>query len=122
MASLPDHLKPVPVGRERLSREITAEYQRARVLEAAIDLFAKQGYPATTVDDLVAAARIGVGGFYNQFAGKEQCLLAAHDLIVGEAKAVVSKAVDRGSSWTECVCTGVWGLLAWVAAELVAVA
>ena len=117
VASLPDHLKPVPVRRERLPREVMAEHQRARALEAVIDLLAKQGYPATTVDDLVAAARIGVGSFYSHFGGKEECLIAAYDLIVGEAEATISRVMDQGSSWVDRVCLGVRSLLAWAAAE-----
>ncbi len=74
MASLPEHLRPIPAGREKLSREVMEEHQRKRVVEAAIVVFAEKGYPGTTVDDLVNAARVGVGSFYALFGGKKSAL------------------------------------------------
>lgn len=117
MASLPDHLKPLPVGRHKLPREVMEEHQRARVLDAAIATFAEKGYPATTVDDLVAAAQIGVGSFYALFEGKEQCLLAAYERIVEEALIRVVEVATRGSSWPERVCLGLRQLLTAIAAD-----
>jgi len=93
------------------------EHQRARVLDAAITIFAEQGYPATTVDDLVAAAKIGVGSFYGFFSGKEQCLLAACERIIDEARSVVVAAASEGTSWPDQVCLGLGRLLNWIGAE-----
>jgi AcrR family transcriptional regulator len=94
-----------------------AEHQRARVLEAAIAIFAEKGYPATTVDDLVAAAQIGVGSFYALFEGKEQCLLATFEQILGEARQAVAEATGHGSSWADRVCLGLQAMLSAIAAE-----
>jgi AcrR family transcriptional regulator len=93
------------------------EHQRARVLDAAVLTFAEQGYPATTVDDLVAAAKIGVGSFYAFFSGKEQCLLAACERIIEEARGAVSATVGEAASWPDQVCLGLRGLLDWIQAE-----
>jgi AcrR family transcriptional regulator len=87
------------------------------VLEAAIAIFAEKGYGATTVDDLVAGARMGVGSFYAHFSGKEECLLTAHRKLVAEARAVVTAAAAQGPSWPPRVCLGLSALLNWVAAE-----
>ncbi len=92
-------------------------HQRNRVLDAAFEVFAAQGYPNTTVDDLVAAAKIGVGSFYAHFDGKEDCLLAAHDLIVEEGRAVIATAAAPAAAWTDQVCLGLRALLEWSAAE-----
>jgi AcrR family transcriptional regulator len=120
VASLPDHLKPAPAGRHRLPRDVMEEHQRARVLDAAIAMFAEKGYPATTVDDLVAAAKIGVGSFYAFFSGKEQCLLAACDEITEQARAPVVASAAEGASWPDQVCLGLAALLAWIQAEPIA--
>lgn len=93
------------------------EHQRARVLEAAISIFAEKGYPATTVDDLVAAAQIGVGSFYALFEGKEQCLLAAFEQILGDARQTVAEAAGHGSTWADTVCLGLQAMLSAIAAE-----
>ncbi|MGN6816031.1 MAG: TetR/AcrR family transcriptional regulator [Solirubrobacterales bacterium] len=117
MASLPDHLKPLPVGRHKLPREVMTEHQRARALEAAIVIFAEKGYPATTVDDLVAAAQIGVGSFYSLFDGKEQCLLAAYERILEDARQTIAEAAGQGRSWAEGICLALQAMLSSIAGE-----
>jgi len=117
VASLPDHLKPLPVGRHKLPREVLSEHQRSRVLEAAIAIFAEKGYPATTVDDLVAAAQIGVGSFYALFEGKEQCLLAAYERVLEDGRRTVAEAVQRGRTWADGICLGLRAMLSEIAAD-----
>lgn len=117
MASLPEHLKPIPNSRRKLPREVREEHQRARVLEAAIEIFAEKGYGATTVDDLVAGAKMGVGSFYAHFEGKEECLLAAHRQLVAEAHSTIAGAGAQGSLWPDQVCLGLRALLEWVASR-----
>jgi AcrR family transcriptional regulator len=117
VVSLPDHLMPAAVGKERLSKEIVEEHQRDRVLAAAAGVFARLGYPATTVDDLVTAARIGVGSFYALFGGKEDCFLRLYDRIVADARERIGDAVDEDAPWAARVRTGLRVLLELVAAE-----
>jgi AcrR family transcriptional regulator len=101
MASLPDHLMPTPVGRDRLPREVMAKHQRERVLTAAVEVFAKRGYQGTTVDHIVAAAKIGVGTFYAFFGGKEECFLAAYDRIVAMGRERIVAALPPDGTWPE---------------------
>jgi TetR/AcrR family transcriptional regulator, transcriptional repressor for nem operon len=44
---------------------------RLRLLTAAIDLIRRQGFAATSVDDLCAAAGVTKGAFFHHFASKE---------------------------------------------------
>lgn len=117
MPSLPEHLMPVPVGREPLPREVMAEHQRRHVLDAAIGVFAKRGYPATTVDHIVAAAKVGVSSFYSFFAGKEECFLAAFDLIAAEGRERIAARVPAEAEQPEKVCAALEALLELLAAE-----
>jgi AcrR family transcriptional regulator len=117
MVSLPDRLMPGPVGRERLSRDVMAEQQRDHVLDAAIGVFAKRGYPATTVDNIVAAARIGVGTFYSFFDGKEDCFLAAYDRVVADARERIAAAIPADASWPEQASAALRSALELIAAE-----
>lgn len=87
------------------------------MLAAAVDVFAEKGYPAATVDDLVAAARMGVGSFYAFFGGKEECLIAAHRQVVADLRSAMTAAASPASAWPEQVCLGLRELLAWVAGE-----
>jgi AcrR family transcriptional regulator len=115
--SLPDHLMPVPVGKRRLSKEVLEEHHRERVLSAAAPVFARNGYHATTVDDLVRAAQIGVGGFYALFTGKEDCLLRLYDRVVADARERIVAAVDEGDRWPDQILAGLRTLLELIAAE-----
>ncbi len=116
MASLPDHLMPVPIGKARIAREVVEEHRRDRVLDSAAAVFSERGYRATTVEDLVGAARIGVGSFYSLFAGKEDCFLSLYDRIVADARERLGLAVGEGA-WAERVRSGMRELLEQVAAD-----
>lgn len=52
---------------------------RARITDAAMALFLKQGFEATTVDDIAAAADISRRSFFNHFASKEDVAAAWQD-------------------------------------------
>jgi AcrR family transcriptional regulator len=110
VVSLPDHLTPAPVGRARLPREVLEKHRRDRVLTAASGVFATRGFNSATVDDIVAAARIGVGSFYSLFGSKEECFLALYDRVVARARERVLAALPAGAPWPERFRTGL-GLL-----------
>jgi AcrR family transcriptional regulator len=118
VARLPDHLRPVPVGRERLPRDVLEEHQRERVLDAASQVFASRGFAAATVDDLVAAAGIGVGTFYSLFAGKLECFLELYDRTVAAARREISSAApDPGAPWPQRYQAGLRKVLEMAAAD-----
>jgi len=50
---------------------------RGRLLQATRDLMLAKGYPATTVDQICAAAELTKGSFYHLFRTKEEIALAA---------------------------------------------
>lgn len=45
---------------------------RERIIESAVDLFRKQGYEATGVDQIIAAAGVSKGSFYHAFKSKQE--------------------------------------------------
>jgi AcrR family transcriptional regulator len=47
-----------------------------RLIAGARDVFARGGYTAASIDDIVSAARVSRTSFYAFFASKEECLLA----------------------------------------------
>ena len=53
---------------------------REKLLKAAIGLFHEFGYNATSVQDIVSAAKIPKGSFYNHFRSKEELAIAASDV------------------------------------------
>jgi AcrR family transcriptional regulator len=117
VAPLPEHLKPMSVGRHALARDVMDQHQRDRIVEASIEVFAKRGYQATTIDHIVAAAQVGVGSFYSLLDGKEDCFLRAYDGIVAATKERIAAASPSGASWPEQACAALRELLAQIAAE-----
>jgi AcrR family transcriptional regulator len=67
---------------------------RARILEAAFDLFQVQGYNATSVQEIAAAAGVTGGALHHHFSSKKALGLA----VIGER---VAAAVDE--VWLEPV-------------------
>ena len=53
--------------------------QRTRLIQAVWDAVAEKGFPDTTVTDIVSRARCSRNAFYEFFADKEDCFLAACD-------------------------------------------
>jgi AcrR family transcriptional regulator len=117
MVSLPEHLAKGPVGKKQVSREVVEAEHRNRVLDAATEVFAKRGYPATTVDHIVSSARIGVGRFYSLFEGKEDCFLQAYERNLANGRARVAERLPAGAAWPERACATLQIVLDLVAAE-----
>jgi AcrR family transcriptional regulator len=117
MVSLPDHLLPAPVGRDKLPREVREDHQRERIIEAAIGVFAKRGFQGTTVDHIVAAGKVGVGTFYGLFEGKEDCFLQAYDRIVDSARERIVEAGAGGDTWPERAAAGLRAVVELIAEE-----
>lgn len=61
-----------------------------RLLDAAVNLFAAQGFPNTTVQAITQAADVGKGTFFNYFPSKEHVLIALAQRQVGKIAAAAS--------------------------------
>ena len=70
--------RALPRGRHALPRDVVLVSQRRRLLEAVVESVAHRGYPATTVADIVSRAGVSRGTFYENFADKQECFLAAY--------------------------------------------
>lgn len=55
--------------------------RREQIIDAATGLFDAQGFHATSIDEIGAAAGITGPGLYRHFAGKDEILLAVFDRI-----------------------------------------
>jgi len=73
--------------RERRSVEL-----RERIFRAALNLFAKQGFAETTVEDITNAADVGKGTFFNYFPSKDHILLVFAEMQIGRLRLAVEEA------------------------------
>jgi AcrR family transcriptional regulator len=111
MAGPPEDAEKALAGTDERSDPDRSADQRHRVLAAVVPVFARRGYQGTTVDDLLAAGGVGFGNFYSLFDGKEQCFLAAFDLVVGRAEDRMALATEGGGGWTEKTYLGLHSLI-----------
>jgi AcrR family transcriptional regulator len=55
------------------------QQRRTQILQAAMACFARQGYHATSIDDVVGESGLSVGAIYSYFPSKEDLFLALSD-------------------------------------------
>jgi len=64
------------------------------ILSAAVELFAKQGFAATEVQQIADRAGVGKGTVYRHFVNKEKLFLAAADLGLRQLKDAINHIAD----------------------------
>ncbi|MCW2495390.1 TetR/AcrR family transcriptional regulator [Jatrophihabitans sp.] len=74
---------------------------RERVLEAAVELFAAQGYSATSVSQVIERAGLTKGGFYHHFASKDQLLYEIYGDLIGRQLGAMEEILARQLSRAE---------------------
>lgn len=68
-----------------------ATLSRTAVVTAAIDLFAAQGFEATSVDEIARATGMSRSTFFRQFGGKDDVIFADHDALIGHLRAFLDE-------------------------------
>ncbi|RAU97189.1 TetR/AcrR family transcriptional regulator [Mycolicibacter senuensis] len=95
----------------------TADPFRRRLLEGLADAIAERGYRASTVADIVRAARTSKRTFYDRFASKEECFL---ELLRADNEALAQRirtAVDPQADWQEQIRQAVGAYVAQIQAR-----
>jgi AcrR family transcriptional regulator len=77
------------IGAPLRNRSPRTERTRGALIAAGRQLFSEHPVDAVTVDDIVQAAKVGKGSFYNHFADREALLRT----ISGEIRASIERAV-----------------------------
>ncbi|MGH8974189.1 MAG: TetR/AcrR family transcriptional regulator [Acidimicrobiia bacterium] len=109
----------LPSGRHGLTRESVVASQRGRLIEAMAGVVAEKGYGPATVADVVERAGVSRRTFYEQFADKEACFLAAYSTGVELMLTRIRQAVERlpEAGWRARARAGVETYMAVLAEE-----
>jgi AcrR family transcriptional regulator len=70
---------------------------RDRVLFAAVELFARQGYDGTSVTQVINQAGVAKGGFYHHFASKEALLYEVYGDLISRQLASMDAIMARNA-------------------------
>ena len=105
--------KQLPRGRHGLPRETVTESQRGRILQAMVQAVAQRGFQETRVADVVEGAGVARKTFYDFFNDKEDCFLAAYDLVSARQFEVASSAFRESDEapWAERIRAAMAALL-----------
>lgn len=92
-----DDPQPKALLRQERSRET-----RRKLLEAAQELWTRDGFDETTVDDICKEAGVAKGTFYFHFPQKEDALVGLADSAINELADELLAAAQREESIEEC--------------------
>jgi AcrR family transcriptional regulator len=112
-----DELGPLPAGRHGFSREQVAHNQRERLIAGLAIAVAEHGYGAVTITHITEEAKVSRRVFYANFENREECFLAAFEVVVEHIRALAEEAVERIPDWPHRAIAVVRAILAFLASE-----
>jgi len=83
---------------------VTAAHEqavRARIVAAAVRVFAEKGYHGATMQDVVRESGLSIGAIYTWFKGKDELFLAACESTTGMGMGELAARVAAGRSTVE---------------------
>jgi AcrR family transcriptional regulator len=106
-------LERLPRGRHKLPREAVAQSQRARILGGMIKVVSERGYSDARIHDAIAEAGVSRKTFYEFFDDKEDCFLAAYDVIFGILLESTTEGYESKpeAAWAERIRLGLTNFL-----------
>jgi AcrR family transcriptional regulator len=85
----------------RLTRAERQAQTRGRLLQAAAEVFARQGFQAATIEEIAEEAGYSHGAVYSNFAGKEELFLAVFERYMTQRVDEVARAIEIEGSFAE---------------------
>lgn len=82
----------LPPGSHGIPADVVARNQRERLVAAMAEVCAEQSYAEVSVAAVAKRAGVSSVTFYKQFAGKRDCMLAAHRQLLGRLLEEVDRA------------------------------
>jgi AcrR family transcriptional regulator len=107
-----------PSGTRKLPADLVKAVQRERLIVAMLSAAAELGYRGTNVQDVIERAGVSRPTFYEHFANKEDCFLAAFDTSADRLLTKVNRASHEGGDvWRDRLRSGLEALLTFASSE-----
>jgi AcrR family transcriptional regulator len=90
----------LPRGSHGIPADVVARNQRERLIAAMAEVCAEVGYAEATVSAVAKQAGVSSLTFYKQFAGKQDCMLAAHRQLLGRLLEEIDRQLEEGDAAT----------------------
>jgi AcrR family transcriptional regulator/DNA-binding MarR family transcriptional regulator len=88
------------------------------MLAAAVDAVEEVGYARMTVAEVISRARVSRKTFYDVFADREDCFLAAFEQAIAQSRLIAREAYEReGGQWREGIRAALGRLLVFMDEE-----
>jgi AcrR family transcriptional regulator len=94
-----------------------SEYQRSRLLQAALEVVADEGYAALTATAVITRARVSRKTFYELFDSREDCLVAVLEDSFARIAAEVAPAYEAPGGWAQRLRAALTALLEFLERE-----
>lgn len=97
--------------------ELVNSPKREKILEGMLEAVGAEGYDATSVRTVLDHTGLYRQAFYDNFADKDACYLAALEMGIGRLEAIVRRAGASEESWRGQLAAGLGALLDYLDAE-----
>ncbi len=87
----------LPPGSHGIPADVVERNQRERLVAAIAEVCAERGYAQASVAEVAKRAGVSSLTFYKQFAGKQDCMLAAHRQLLGRLLEAIDRAREEES-------------------------
>jgi AcrR family transcriptional regulator len=105
-------MQRLPPGSHGIPADLVARNQRERLVAAMAEVCAERGYTQTSVAEVAKRAGVSSLTFYEQFAGKESCMLAAHRQLLGRLLEEVDRVAEEEGSAARAAIRAAFALFA----------
>jgi AcrR family transcriptional regulator len=85
-----------PAGMRKLPSDLVSAVQKERLIAAMLRAASELGYREASVQDVIERAGVSRPTFYDHFANKEDCFLAAFDATAKQLRDRVAAAASKG--------------------------
>jgi AcrR family transcriptional regulator len=113
----PPELARLPPGRHGLPREFVSRNQRERLIAGLAEAVAENGYAGTTIAHITRHAAVSRRTFYEHFNSKDECFIAAYDMVMTELNRRVGEAFEQEEEWPQAVRAGLAAMLEFLTSE-----